>query len=152
MKKIVIILSVILLAALFTQAQDKQFGKDLTLTEKTDVKNILEKPVEFEGKKVLVEGTIVGVCETRGCWIDIAAEEGYDKIRVKVDDGVIVFPMEAKGKTALVEGEVYGITPANTCSEECSDKEKEKEAGHECEHETTAKIYQIKGEGAVIKM
>lgn len=148
MKKITILLSLLLLTALLTQAQDKQFGKDLTLTEKTDVKNILEKPAEFEGKKVLVEGTIVDVCEMRGCWIDIAAAEGYDKIRVKVDDGVIVFPMEAKGKTALVEGEVYAITPANSCSGECTDKEKE----GECEHETAAKIYQIKGDGAVIKM
>ena len=82
----------------------------------------------------------------------VETPEGYEKIRVKVEDGVIVFPMEAKGKTVLVEGEVYAVTPANTCAEDCSDKEKEKEGEHKCAHEEVVKIYQIKGEGAVIKM
>jgi len=149
MRRTTLLILLLILAAVFTQAQEKQFGKELTLAEKTDVKTLLEKPMEFEGKKVLVEGTIVDVCDMRGCWIDIAAAEGYEKIRVKVDDGVIVFPMEAKGKTALVEGEVYAVTPAHECSGDCA--EKAKEDGHNCENET-AKVYQIKGEGAVIKM
>lgn len=151
MKKVNLLITLLVFVTLFVQAEDKKYGKDLTVTDKTGVTAILENPADFEGKKVLVEGTIVGVCEMRGCWIEIAADEGYDKIRVKVEDGVIVFPMEAKGKTAFVEGEVYAVTPANSCAEDCSDKEKEKEAEHKCEHET-AKIYQIKGEGAVIKM
>lgn len=149
MRRTTLLILLLILAAVFTQAQEKQFGKELTLAEKTDVKTLLEKPMEFEGKKVLVEGTIVDVCDMRGCWIDIAAAEGYEKIRVKVDDGVIVFPMEAKGKTALVEGEVYAVTPAHECSGDCA--EKTKEDGGNCENET-AKVYQIKGEGAVIKM
>lgn len=149
MKRTAIVISLLILTVLFVQAQDKQFGKDLTLTDKTDVKTLLEKPAEFEGKKVLVEGTIVDVCEMRGCWIDIASAEGYDKIRVKVEDGVIVFPMEAKGKTVLVEGEVYAVTPAHECSDDCAEKAKEEEKS--CEHET-AKTFQIQGEGAVIKM
>lgn len=150
MKRIKLVLAMLILTSLFIQAEDKKFGSDVTLTDKTEVKAIIENPSEFEGKKVLVEGTIVGVCETRGCWIEIAAADGYEKIRVKVEDGVIVFPMEAKGKTALVEGEVYAVTPANSCAGTCSD-DKKKEEKHECEHET-AKIYQIKGSGAVIKM
>jgi len=153
MRRSLILISMLLIAALtFIQAQDKKFGNDLTLTDKTDVTTLLEKPADFDGKKVLIEGTIVDVCETRGCWIDIAASEGYEKIRVKVDDGVIVFPMEAKGKTALVEGEVYAVTPANSCAGNCSAAEKEKEGEHGCTHEQVAKVYQIKGEGAVIKM
>lgn len=152
MRRSIILFSLLIIAVVFVQAQDKKFGKDLTLTDKTDVKALIEKPAEFDGKKVLVEGTIVDVCESRGCWIDIAAAEGYDKIRVKVDDGVIVFPMEAKGKTALVEGEVYAVTPANSCAEDCSGAEKEKEGEHKCAHEEVVKVYQIKGEGAVIKM
>jgi hypothetical protein len=149
MKKIKIIVTMLIFVSLFINAEDKKFGSDVTLTDKTEVKAILENPAEYEGKKVLVEGTIVGVCESRGCWIEIAAAEGYEKIRVKVDDGVIVFPMEAKGKQALVEGEVYAVTPATSCSGTCSDHEKKE--GDECEHET-AKVYQIKGLGAVVKM
>lgn len=147
MKRVNLLIILFVLVTLFVNAEDKKYGKDLTVTDKTEVTAIIEKPADFEGKKVLVEGTIVDVCEMRGCWIDIAAAEGYEKIRVKVEDGVIVFPMEAKGKTALVEGEVYAVTPAHACSGDCA----EKKESEECDHET-AKVYQIKGEGAVIKM
>ena len=150
MKRVNLLVILLILVTLLVNAEDKKYGKDLTVTDKTEVNVILEKPAEFEGKKVLIEGTIVDVCEMRGCWIDIAAAEGYEKIRVKVDDGVIVFPMEAKGKTALVEGEVYAVTPAHECSGDCAEKAKEED--HKCEHETAAKVYQIKGEGAIIKM
>jgi hypothetical protein len=147
MKKVNLLLVLLVLVTLFVNAEDKKYGKDLTVTDKTEVSAIVETPAEFEGKTVLIEGTIVDVCEMRGCWIDIAAAEGYEKIRVKVDDGVIVFPMEAKGKTAMVEGEVYAVTPAHECKGNCA----EKKEGEKCDHET-AKVYQIKGEGAVIKM
>lgn len=150
MKKLNLIILLAVLIALNINAEDKKYGEDVTLSEKTAVTTILEKPADYEGKKVLIEGTIVGVCEMRGCWIDIAAAEGYEKIRVKVDDGVIVFPMEAKGKKAVVQGEVYAVTPAHECSGDCAEKAKEEE--HKCEHEETAKVYQIKGEGAVISM
>lgn len=130
-------------------AEDKNFGKELTLTEKTSVAQIMDNPADYEGKKVLIEGTVVSVCEMRGCWIEVAAKEGYEKIRVKVDDGVIVFPMEAKGKKAVVEGEVYAVNPAHDCSGDCSEKTAEEK--EDCEHES-AKVYQIKGEGAVISM
>jgi len=151
MKHLSFILGIFILLALIN-AEDKQFGKDLTLKEKTDVAAILQTPAEFVGKRVQIEGTIINVCETRGCWIDIAAAEGYDKIRVKVNDGEIVFPMEAKGKTAVVEGEVYTVTPANSCSGNCSEASKSEEV-HQCPHEKEpAKIYQIKGSGAVIKL
>lgn len=152
MKKLSSILLLAVLIALNINAEEKKYGDDLTLTKKTTVAAILETPAEYEGKKVLVEGTIVDVCEMRGCWIDIAAGENYEKIRVKVEDGVIVFPMEAKGKKAVVEGEVYAVTPAHECSGDCAEKAKEKEEGHECEHGETAKVYQIKGAGAVISM
>jgi hypothetical protein len=42
----------------------------------------------------------------RGCWIYLAGDRDFEKIRIKVTDGEIVFPMEARGKTAVVEGVV----------------------------------------------
>lgn len=148
MKRLTILIGLLILAALIN-AEDKHFGKELTLDKKTEISTILASPEEFVGKKVQIEGTIVGVCEKRGCWIQVAAKDGYDKIRVKVNDGEIVFPMEAMGKTAVVEGEVYSITPKTT---ECTEEHKEGEA-HECSQEKeTSTIYQLKGLGAVIKM
>lgn len=156
MKKTVIAIVVLLFTCSLTFAEDgKKFGKDLTLTETTKVSTILETPDEFEGKRVLIEGVIVGVCKKAGCWIDIASDKEEEKIRIKVNDGEIVFPMEIKGKTAKVEGEVYSIvvTPESCegeggtkpCSEEDSDTSKNKKS------EQVSKKYMIKGIGAIVE-
>ncbi len=164
MKRIINAALVLMLAATMLYAGDgKKYGNDLTLKETTQVSDILANPEKFEGKKVLIEGTIVDVCPTRGCWIDISSDKEYQTIKVKVKDGEIVFPMEAKGKTAVVEGEVYSFVPAvqeeskhaegekmeKANKTECGDKTAE---GGCCSGETkVTKVYQIKGLGAVIK-
>jgi hypothetical protein len=95
------------LTASAAQAQPaKEYGKALSLKEKTPISAILKNPKAYEGKRVQVEGTIVEVCEERGCWINIAGDKEFEKIRFKVEDGVITFPLEAKGKLALAEGVV----------------------------------------------
>lgn len=152
MRKIFVILMSILLVTITINAKDsKKYGKELSLKEKTSISKILENPEEFVGKKVLVEGNVVGVCEKRGCWINLSGDKEFETIKVKVNDGEIVFPMEAKGKKALVEGELYSIVvKGDDCGGDCDKKEKKDDSN--CEHEkTTKKVYQIKGLGAVIK-
>lgn len=159
MKKTTLFLSLILLTAtlIFAEEGDK-YGKEITLKEKTNVSEILGNGTEFEGKKVLIEGTVVNVCKKAGCWIEVASDKEMESVIVKVDDGVIVFPMEAKGKTAIVEGEVYSVmVTEEACvgdggTHECGDEEKKDEEN--CEHEKVqkeTKKYMIKGIGAVIK-
>ena len=82
----------------------QQYGKPLTLKEVTKVSQIEKNPEGFVGKKVLVTGTIVEVCASRGCWMNIASDTPFEKIQIKVVDGVIVFPMSARGHNAYVEG------------------------------------------------
>lgn len=160
MKKIILVLSLVMLLSMVITAGDSQkYGKDITLKETTKISDILAHPDQYEGKKVLVEGTVVGVCEKRGCWIELSGEEAYEKIKVKVNDGEIVFPMEAKGKKAMVEGEVYSIVTGTTA--ECTDHEKEEKTaaveGEKTEEscctgdKEPTKVYMIKGLGAVIE-
>lgn len=82
----------------------KTFGQGITVKQTTSVSDILQKPKDFVGKKVKVSGLIVDVCAARGCWMYIAGDKPFEKIRVKVVDGEIVFPMEARGRQAEVEG------------------------------------------------
>ena len=79
-----------------------KLGKEITIKEKTSISKILSAPAKYEGKTVVVEGEVLGVCEDKGCWIEIAGSKKDEKIKIKVEDGVIVFPQDAKGKTALV--------------------------------------------------
>lgn len=133
-------------------ADGKKYGKKITLKDKTKVSEILEKPESYLGKSVLINGTIVDVCSKRGCWIEVASDKPYQKIKVKVNDGEIVFPMSAKGKNATVQGEVYKIT---LTKEQAIEKMKHDFEEYGTPYDTTkaqpTTIYQIKGHGALIK-
>lgn len=94
------------LTATTAVAQSKDYGKALTLSEATPISSILKEPQAYDGKRVLVEGLIIEVCEERGCWIRIASDKAFESLRFKVDDGVMTFPQDAKGKTVRAEGVV----------------------------------------------
>ena len=82
-------------------------AKGITLSEFTPISAILAAPEKFEGQRVLVKGEAVAVCETRGCWINLKSDADNSKsLRVKVEDGEIVFPMTCKGNEVQVEGVV----------------------------------------------
>jgi hypothetical protein len=135
-------------------AEGEKYGKEITLKDKTPVSSILTSPEKFDGKTVLVEGKILNVCNSMGCWIEVAGEKEGEKIRVKVEDGVIVFPQDSKGKTALVEGVVAMVEPSADChSKETNEHKDAKEDKKDCSASCTSKTktYRINGLGAVIK-
>jgi hypothetical protein len=141
------------IASTINAESGKKYGKGVSLKEKTNVSDILENPEEFIGKKVRVEGMVVDVCSKRGCWIEIASNKEFQKIKVKVNDGEIVFPMELKGKTAVVEGEVYEIKLSKEDALKHAEHEAE-EYGKKFDPESITgpvTLYQIKGLGAVVK-
>jgi hypothetical protein len=152
MKKICVVLVLVLISSLLVSAGQKEYGKKITLKEKTKISTILQSPEKFVGKRVLVNGTILAVCEKRGCWMEISSDKESQKIKIKVKDGEIVFPLTGIGKKALVEGEVQKIF--------LSKEDAIKQGKHEAEEHKTkfdpssvkgdVTYYQIKGLGAVI--
>jgi hypothetical protein len=103
------LLLVVLLATPSFASKTEVYGAKITLTEVTDISEILAAPEQYIDKKVLVKGMVVEVCAKRGCWMDLASDKPFEKIQIKVLDGVIVFPMSARGKEALVEGVVEAL-------------------------------------------
>ena len=103
------LLFVVLLNTLVFASNVETYGGKFTLSDVTEISEILATPEEFVGKKVLVQGMVVDVCAKRGCWMYLASDKPFEKIQIKVLDGVIVFPMSARGKNALVEGEVEAL-------------------------------------------
>jgi hypothetical protein len=129
------------------------YGEELTLTETTPISDILADPESYVGQRVLVEATIVNVCEMRGCWLEMAGGSDFEKIRIKVEDGVIVFPMSAKGLHARAEGIVEKIEMTEEQAIEQA-KHQAEEHGTEFDPSTVTGptvTYQIKGIGAVIE-
>jgi hypothetical protein len=129
------------------------YGKGLTLKDQTLVSTIMESPEKFEGKQVLVSGTIVEVCPKRGCWVDLSGDKEFQKIKIKVKDGEIVFPLSAKGSEALVEGivEKLELTKDQAIRYQAHQAE---EKGVEFDSTSVTgpmTIWRIKGLGAEIK-
>ena len=138
--------AVVLAAAVVTAASDEKFGAGVTLTEATPIAAIHEKPAEFVGKTVRIDGVVTAVCQEMGCWMALSTDDkGTKTIRLKVDHGVgITFPVSAKGKNASAQGVFEKIS--------ADDKE-----GNEAAGEAGAKAgdfaatYQLKATGAVVK-
>ncbi len=151
MKRFVLLLIVMFSTYLFGQSEN--YGREISLTEKIKISEILSAPENYMGKDVLVEGEILDVCPAAGCWMELKSDADNQKIKIKVRDGDIVFPVEAKGKNALVEGTVYKI---NLTKDEAVEyyKHLAEEQGTEFNPESVTgpvTIYQIKGLGAVIQ-
>ncbi len=116
----------ILLAGLFIlpsgAAAGTGYGSGVTLEKATSVSDIFARPDSYSGKTVKVTGKVVDVCAHRGCWMDLAGDKPNETIRVKVEDGVIVFPASARGRQATVQGLVEMM---KLCPEEASATGKE---------------------------
>jgi len=87
-------------------AKDQDLGKSLTLKEPMNVGTVVSTPEPLVGKVVQVKGKVTEVCTMAGCWMALVDPETSQMIRVKVNDGDIVFPKEAVGKLAIAEGKL----------------------------------------------
>lgn len=85
-----------------------RYGAGITVAEDAivSIDALLADPEAYQGKTVRVEGMVTDVCPKRGCWMDLAGQGAGQKVRLKVQDGVMTFPMEAKGQTAVAQGTV----------------------------------------------
>ncbi len=133
-------------------AEEKTYGEGVTGEELVLVSDLLATPDEFIGKTVRVKGTAVGVCAHRGCWINVAGDKEGETVRVKVQDGVIVFPPEIVGDTVIAEGvwtanELTLEQTKKVCAAEAREEGKEFDEG---EVTNCMTLYQISGTGAVV--
>ena len=134
-----------LVALTVAPAGETKLGAGVSLKESTPIKALLDKPQDFVGKTVRVDGVATEICQHMGCWMAVAPEGSTSggTVRLKVEDGVIVFPASAKGRKVSAEGvfEVVG-----------KDEESKEAAGEHAKKDTKAqKEYQLKATGAVIQ-
>ena len=114
---------------------DTKYGSGVGQAQMVKVSELMASPDAYVGKTVKVEGLITAVCPKRGCWMELASDKEFQTVKIKVDDGVIVFPLDAKGKVATAQGVFTRIdVPADPKSGK----------GPEI-------VYRIQGTGAVIR-
>jgi hypothetical protein len=130
----------------------KVYGEGVSAPDTMLVSQLLGDPETYIGKTVRVKGTAVGVCAHRGCWINIASDTEGETVRVKVQDGVIVFPEEIVGDLVVAEGvwtanELTMEQTKKVCAAQAREEGKEFDEG---EVTSCMTMYQISGTGAVV--
>lgn len=151
----------------FAGGDTAKYGDGVTIEKAVAVETLLASPDDYVGKKIRVDGVITGVCKKRGCWMQVTDPDTGNGVRIKVDDGVIVFPYEAMGKKASAEGVFEAITLSpeqvearaaqeaaeheHAEGESCDKADPEKE-GAGCDAPVQDnRVFMIKGTGAVIQ-
>ena len=126
--------------------EDTKLGASVALKEATAIAVLIERPQEYVGKTIRVDGVATAVCEVMGCWMAVA-DEGNEQgktVRLKVEDGVIIFPVTARGRKVSAEGIFEEIGSTDPHGQEA--------AGEHAAHDRQAvKRYHIKATGAIIR-
>ncbi len=86
------------------------FGSPLpsSTSKEVPLESILESPEEFHQKQVLVSGKVKRACSRRGCWMEIAPNEGPSALgcRVTFKDYGFLVPTDSQGSHARLSGTV----------------------------------------------
>jgi hypothetical protein len=154
MRFVLLVLAVLaFLSSPAAAGEGTSYGAGLTGTEVVKISELMANPDAYLGKTVRVEGLVLDVCSKRGCWMDLASDKEFQTIRIKVEDGVIVFPLEAKGKTAVAEGVLTKreLTEEQAIAWKKHEAECAKSKFDEASHTGPMTLYMIEGKGAVIR-
>lgn len=148
---VILTLATMLAAGTALAGEPKTYGKGVAGADTVKVSDLLASPDAWVGKTIRVQGRAVGVCEHRGCWVNLASDVEGQTVRVKVKDGEIVFPPEMLGDMVIAEG----VWTANQLDLETTKKVCENEAKKKGEAFDAASVtscmtlYQLSGTGAV---
>jgi len=142
----------LLVSAALAMAAAVSLGKPLTLKEPISIQKLMSAPEQYLGKTVQVKGKVADVCQMMGCWMELVEPGQGARVRIKVEDGVIVFPKDSVGKTAVAEGVFSKLVM--TREEAIEQAQHEAEANNRKFDPATIKsgvtIYQVEGTGATL--
>ena len=130
---------------------ETRLGQPMALRQPLSVDQVVRSADSSVGKTVQVKGKVTEVCQMAGCWMHLAGT-GSNAIRIKVNEGDIVFPQSAVGKTAIAEGKLQKI--------ELTREQAVERAKHEADErgikfspasvKAGTTYYQIQGTGALV--
>jgi len=86
-------------------------GDVVNLKEVTSFADIKGDPRGFEGKPVMVEGTVIQVCQGAGCWAKVVSGGSSDTMFVKSIGDKVLLPKTCAGDLIRVEGPVMVVEP-----------------------------------------
>ncbi len=79
------------------------FGELISAEGAEDVNSLLASVDNDEELNAKVSGTIVEVCQSKGCWMTLQLDNG-ETMRVTFKDYGFFVPKDAAGKTVIIDG------------------------------------------------
>lgn len=74
--------------------------------ERVKLSEVLKEPRAYEGKRVVIEGTVTRVCKSRGCWAEIVPDgSGDESLRVVFGNHTFFIPKDSERMRFRAEGE-----------------------------------------------
>lgn len=128
----------------------KIYGDGVTLKRATPIATLLSTPQTHAGKAVRVDGVVSQVCQSMGCWIEIADPALGRGVRFKARDGVIVFPKESVGKKVSAQGTFEEIVTSPVREAHAEHAKSAENSGKPTLASPTEKIYWVRVTGAVL--
>jgi hypothetical protein len=140
-----------LLAMTAVRAEDgKTFGDGVSLTRAVPVATLLATPAPHVGKAIRVDGVVSKVCQSMGCWLEIADPATGRGIVFKAKDGVIVFPKDAPGRKVSAQGVFEEIVTSAVRESHGEHAKSAENSGKPAAAAPTERIYWVRATGAVL--
>ncbi|MEZ4297056.1 MAG: DUF4920 domain-containing protein [Polyangiaceae bacterium] len=99
-----------------------KFGQPITESTTTPLPAIVKDPSGFSNKTVRTEGMVSAVCQSMGCWMQIADTSG--KAHIKMAGHSFFVPKESSGHRAVVQGKVMSGPQGAACgNDQCGNQE-----------------------------
>ena len=106
----------------------KHFGEVITPDGSISYNDLLTKLNSADSVQAKVIGTVNGVCQTKGCWMTIASDEGGADMMVKFKDYGFFMPKDISGRKVIMDGYAYrSVTPVDELRHYAEDAGKSKE-------------------------
>jgi len=94
----------------------QKFGGKIESKAEAPLTRVLANPGEYQGKTVVVEGTVRRACSRKGCWMELSSSKdpAAPGCRVTFKDYGFFVPLDSAGSSARVEAavEVAQLKPA----------------------------------------
>jgi Domain of unknown function (DUF4920) len=115
------------------QANDgKTFGEKITAKGAIAYDDLLPKLKKLNGtdkiENIKVSGSVEAVCKAKGCWMNIASQQGASPMFVKFKDYAFFMPKDLAGKKVVMQGYAFKeVTDVATLRHFAEDEGKSKE-------------------------
>ena len=105
------------------------FGEEITKKDAISYDEMVTKMVGKDSMITKVMGTVEGVCQAKGCWMNIVSDNpDQPKMFVKFKDYGFFMPKDISGKRVIMQGYAFKeVTPVDELRHYAEDEGKSKE-------------------------